>query len=558
MKPTVLVLGSGPIRIGQGIEFDYSCVHCIWALQEMGYRAIIVNNNPETVSTDFDTGDGLYFEPVTLEDVLDVVAREKPIGVVVQFGGQTAINLAEGLLENGVTVLGTSPAAIAAAEDRDQFERLLTRLDVPKPPGEAVRSLDAAIEVAERIGYPVLVRPSFVLGGRAMEIIYDSDHLRAFYSEAEQANPGQPVLVDKYFLGVEAEVDVISDGQATFVPGIMEHIERAGVHSGDSMASFPPVTLSADVQRQIVLIACRVARELGVKGVMNIQYVIVDGRAYVLEVNPRASRTVPYLSKVTGIPMVQLATHCLMGRALSELGYGSGLWTLDGAPFEHRPSETWKPSASGYLQLESELGAGADLQLPRPPLYAVKAPVFSFQKLARVEPSLGPEMKSTGEVLGIDATFEAALYKAMVASGIVFKPRGHVILTVTDRDKPAAVEIAKRLSAKGFPIAATGGTYDLIAADGIEAKRLVKIQHGSPNILDMLFDGEVSLMINTPHARQSAETDATRIRRACIETGVACVTNIDTAMALARALDHFADPSSSGCKTVGEYLRAGG
>ena len=277
MKPTVLVLGSGPIRIGQGIEFDYSCVHCVWALEQLGYRAVIVNNNPETVSTDFDTGDGLYFEPVTLEDVLDVIAHEKPLGVVVQFGGQTAINLAEGLQDAGVKILGTQPAAIAMAEDRDQFERLLTELDIPKPPGRAVRSLDEAAEVAKEIGYPVLVRPSFVLGGRAMDIIYDDAHLRGFYHEAAEANPGTPVLVDKYFLGVEAEVDVISDGESTLLPGIMQHIERAGVHSGDSMAVYPPVSLTDDVQRQMVNAACGIARKIGIRGIMNIQFVIVEG-----------------------------------------------------------------------------------------------------------------------------------------------------------------------------------------------------------------------------------------------------------------------------------------
>ena len=293
MSQTVLVLGSGPIRIGQGIEFDYSCVHCVWSLQSLGYRAIIVNNNPETVSTDFDTGDGLYFEPVTLEDVLDVIAHENPIGVVCQFGGQTAINLAEGLAKNGVKVLGTSPASIALAEDREQFDALLESLDIPRPRGKAVRSLEEAKVVAAEVGYPVLVRPSFVLGGRAMEIVFSENQLDGFYKEAEDANPGQPVLVDKYLLGKEAEVDVISDGEDTFVPGIMEHIERAGVHSGDSMAVYPPVSLDRDIEWTMVDYACRIAKALGVRGLMNIQFVIQEGKVYVLEVNPRASRTVP-------------------------------------------------------------------------------------------------------------------------------------------------------------------------------------------------------------------------------------------------------------------------
>ncbi len=539
MKETVLVLGSGPIRIGQGIEFDYSCVHCVWALEEMGYRAVIINNNPETVSTDFDTGDGLYFEPVTLEDVLDVIAHENPIGVVCQFGGQTAINLAEGLANAGVRILGTQHDAIALAEDRDLFERLLTELNVPKPPGRAVRSLQDAEKVAGEVGYPVLVRPSFVLGGRAMEIVYDPSHLAGFYQEAEDANPDQPVLVDKYFLGTEAEVDVISDGTDTLLPGIMQHIERAGVHSGDSMAVYPPVSLSDDVQRQIVLSACSIARRLGIKGVMNIQYVIVDGRAYVLEVNPRASRTVPYLSKVTGVPMVQLATKCMMGEKLRDLGYASGLWTLS--------SERILPEAS----FES-----GPVAIPQPTLYAVKAPVFSFQKLGKVEPSLGPEMKSTGEVLGIDRTYTAALYKALVASGIQFKSKGKVILTVRNDDKRQAIAIAKHLQSRGYEIVSTPGTGKSLSDAGVRCEIVNKIKDGSPNLLELLFSGGVSLMINTPEAGQNAESDAARIRRACIEVGVACVTSIDTAQALADALEVFEDPSKASCEPFVRYVSA--
>ena len=551
MKPTILVLGSGPIRIGQGIEFDYSCVHCVWALEEMGYRPVIINNNPETVSTDFDTGDGLYFEPVTLADVQDVVAHEKVEGVVVQFGGQTAINLAEGLEESGIKILGTPASAIAGAEDRDQFEKLLNELDIPKPPGRAVTSLAEAEAVAKEIGFPVLVRPSFVLGGRAMEIVHSPEHLKGFYREAEDANPGQPVLVDKYFTGTEAEVDVISDGEATLIPGIMEHIERAGVHSGDSMAVYPPVSLSASVQKQIVESACRIARALGVKGIMNIQFVVVDGVAYVLEVNPRASRTVPYLSKVTGIPMVKLATRCMMGETLTQHGYESGLWTrTPGKPDGKRLGE----SAAGYVQTEEQLAKG-ELELLPAPLYAVKAPVFSFQKLGRVEPSLGPEMKSTGEVMGVDRTFEAALYKAMVGSGINFKLKGQVILSVNDMDKEAAVEIAKGLRDSGYAIGATPGTHEALKAAGIESERLNKIKEGSPNLLERLFEGAVSLMVNTPGEGQTSGTDAARIRRACIETGVACVTSIDTARALVQALPLFENPSLAECRSITEYVQ---
>jgi carbamoyl-phosphate synthase large subunit len=540
MPDTVLVLGSGPIRIGQGIEFDYSCVHCVWSLRELGYRAIIVNNNPETVSTDFDTGDGLYFEPVTLEDVLDVIAHEKPIGVVCQFGGQTAINLAQGLADNGQQVLGTSPQAIAMAEDREQFDALLEKLDIPRPRGKAVRSLEEAKEVAREVGYPVLVRPSFVLGGRAMEIVFSEGQLQGFYKEAEDANPGQPVLVDKYLLGKEAEVDVISDGEETLVPGIMEHIERAGVHSGDSMAVYPPVSLSPQVQADMVLSACKIARALGVKGLMNIQFVIQDEKAYVLEVNPRASRTVPYLSKVTGIPMVDLATKCMMGHKLKDLGYASGLWTL-------------RADAPANLIPESEFIDGS-YQLPDPILYAIKAPVFSFQKLGRVEPSLGPEMKSTGEILGIDNTFEGALYKALVASHINFKGDGVVLLTVKEGDKPEAVEIAKGLHATGRGIAATPGTAQALAEAGIPCETVAKIQSGSPNILDLIMAGRVSLMINTPSLNETSESEAARIRRACIETGVPCVTSIDTAGALLRALDVYARPEAATCKRLEEYF----
>lgn len=567
MKPTVLVLGSGPIRIGQGIEFDYSCVHCVWALEKLGYRAIIVNNNPETVSTDFDTGDGLYFEPVTLEDVLDVISHEKPIGVVCQFGGQTAINLAEGLKQNDIQVLGTSPEAIAMAEDRKQFDELLESLNIPRPRGKAVRSVEEAAKVAQEVGYPVLVRPSFVLGGRAMEIVFSEEHLHRFYGEAEDANPGQPVLVDKYLLGKEAEVDVISDGEETLVPGIMEHIERAGVHSGDSMAVYPPVSLSVDVQAQMVTSACKIARALGVKGLMNIQFVIQDEIAYVLEVNPRASRTVPYLSKVTGIPMVDLATRCMMGEKLRDLGYASGLWELVPLPKKGASEpcglaevaeqfgliESVKSHAPGTIIPESAFVEGAP-NLAKPLLYAVKAPVFSFQKLGRVEPSLGPEMKSTGEILGIDRTYEAALYKAMVASGIHFKGDGFVLITVRDEDKATALEIAKSLHAAGRKIAATPGTSKSLHGAGIPCHTVNKIQAGSPNILDLILENKVSLMVNTPSLTETSESEAARIRRGCIETGIPCVTSIDTAAALIRALEVFSDPTQSSCLRLEEYF----
>ncbi|HMS55656.1 MAG TPA: carbamoyl-phosphate synthase large subunit [Fimbriimonadaceae bacterium] len=554
MQPTVLVLGSGPIRIGQGIEFDYSCVHCVWALKGIGYRAIIINNNPETVSTDFDTGDGLYFEPVTLPDVLKVVEHEQAIGVVCQFGGQTAINLAEGLERAGVQVLGTSPSAIAAAEDRDQFDILLTRLGISKPPGKAVRSLAEAIEIADQIGYPVLIRPSFVLGGRAMEIVYDAEQLRAFFGLAEAENPGQPVLVDKYLLGLEAEVDVISDGVDTLVPGIMEHIERAGVHSGDSMAVYPTVTLSREIEWRMVDIACNLARELGVKGLMNIQFVVWEDDVYVLEVNPRASRTVPYLSKVTGLPMVTIATRCMMGETLKSMGYTSGLWCTAGdfAPHAITGSDFSPLVQGGVVPSADYLTQRASQSR----IFAVKAPVFSFQKLAKVEPSLGPEMKSTGEILGIDFTYEAALYKALVASGIEFKGEGLVLMTVRDEDKEAAVQIAGEIVASGFGIAATAGTAEVLRCAGIDCLEVNKIGDGEPNLLNLILDGKVSMLINTPSADRMAEAEAARIRRACIETGIPCVTSIDTASAIMHALEVFAAPEKASCLRLEEYIEA--
>lgn len=559
MKETVLVLGSGPIRIGQGIEFDYSCVHCVWALEAMGYRAITINNNPETVSTDFDTGDGLYFEPVTAEDVMDVIRREQPIGAVVQFGGQTAINLAERLAAYGVQVLGTSPAAIAAAEDRDQFDRLLTDLGIPKPAGRAVRSKAEALTTASEIGYPVLVRPSFVLGGRAMEIIYDPLHLDSFYAEAEAESPGQPVLIDKYIQGREAEVDVISDGIDTFVPGIMEHIESAGVHSGDSMAVYPPVGLTTDEQRQMVRYACAIARKLNVRGLMNIQFVIENGVVYVLEVNPRASRTVPYLTKVTGIPMVDVATRCMMGVLLADMGYHSGIWVLTGVGsddgFGNR--EPHEPFAHGVqISLEQLEREPSILTATAPVHYAVKAPVFSFLKLSKVDATLGPEMKSTGEIMGVDRTYEAALYKAMVAAGLQLRESGYVAITVRAEDRPRAVELARAFSGFGYPIVATEGTRNAILAAGLECDLVLKIHQGSPNLTDMVAAKQLALLINTSTPSRTPESEAALNRRACIDAGVPCLTSLDTAEALVRAFAVFRDPSLSSCLRMEEYLLA--
>jgi len=553
MQRTAVVLGSGPIRIGQGVEFDYGCVHCVYALRALGYRAVIVNNNPETVSTDFDTGDALYFEPVNADSVEAVCRREKAEGVIVQFGGQTAINLAEELHERGIRILGTSPDAIALAEDRERCDDMLGRLGIARPQGRAVQGLEEAVAVARQTGYPVLVRPSFVLGGRGMEICESEAHLREFYSEAEGANPGKPVLVDRYIRGLEAELDVISDGTDTLIPGVMEHIERAGVHSGDSMTVYPPRGITRAVQAEMAKIASRLATEMGVRGLLNVQFVLEGETPMVLEVNPRASRTVPYLSKVTGVPMVALATHAAIGGTLRESGYGSGVWCpvpLPGEPALNAGG-AWAPGTPGAIAHPDRYAESDD---PISRIYAVKAPVFSFQKLARVEPALGPEMKSTGEVLGLDASYEAALYKALLASGVSFRAQGQVIITVNDADKLEAVAIARRLVAAGHTVGATSGTRRALVEAGVECELLNKVQEGSPNIRDRLYEGRVSLMINTPKPGDQNTADARMIRSTCIGTGVACVTSIDTARALAHALEAYADPTKTSCMSITEYL----
>jgi carbamoyl-phosphate synthase large subunit len=499
-KPRVIVIGAGPIRIGQGIEFDYCTVHAVWALREEGYQSIIINNNPETVSTDFDTSDKLYFEPITEEDALHIIAREQPEGVVVQFGGQTAINLAGVFHENGVQLLGTDFEGIDIAEDRDRFERLLRELDIPKPAGRGVTSVEQAAETANEIGYPVLVRPSYVLGGRAMEIVYSADELVSYMHLATDVSPRHPILVDKYVMGTELEVDLICDGEEVLIPGIMEHIERAGVHSGDSMAVCPPVTLSRKVQDAVVDYATRLALALRVRGLMNIQFVLGgDGTLYVLEVNPRASRTVPYLSKITGIPMVNVATKCMLGRKLRDLGHQPGLFAAR-------------------------------------PYYAVKAPVFSFAKLTEVDINLGPEMKSTGEIMGIDADYSKALYKAMVAAGVEVPNEGALIATIADRDKEEAGELIRELAELGFRIYATGGTQKYLEKIGVAATPVKKIGEGSPNVIDLVRSGEIHLVLNTLSPERNPEREGARIRRASVEHSIPCLTSLDTARALLFAL----------------------
>ncbi|MCR2803672.1 carbamoyl-phosphate synthase large subunit [Paenibacillus soyae] len=499
-KQKVLVLGSGPIRIGQGIEFDYSTVHAVWAIQNAGYEAVIINNNPETVSTDFSTSDRLYFEPLFFEDVMNVIEQENPIGVIVQFGGQTAINLAAPLAKAGVRILGSSLESIDAAEDRKKFEALLRSLNIAQPEGSTVTSVDEAVVTAQRLGYPVLVRPSYVLGGRAMEIVYSDQELLSYMEVAVKINPEHPVLIDRYMLGKEAEVDAICDGETVLIPGIMEHIERAGVHSGDSIAVYPPQSLSQEIKDQIVDITVKIAKELKVIGLVNIQYVIHNDQVYVIEVNPRSSRTVPFLSKVTNLPMANLATKAILGTKLADLGYTSGLWQED-----------------EYV--------------------SVKVPVFSFAKLRRVDPTLTPEMKSTGEVMGRDVQFAKALYKGLIGAGMKIPTSGTIVATVADKDKAEATELLRGFYNIGYKIIATGGTADALEAAGLYVTRVNKLSEGSPNILDLVREGKAQFVVNTLTKGKTPERDGFRIRREAVENGVVCMTSLDTVRALLNMME---------------------
>ncbi|MBC7328727.1 carbamoyl-phosphate synthase large subunit [bacterium] len=513
-RRNVVVLGSGPIRIGQGIEFDYCSVHCVWALQKEGYEAILINNNPETVSTDFDTSDKLYFEPLTLEDVLNVVENEKPEGIIVQFGGQTPLNLARALAERGVKILGTSFQGIDIAEDRDLFEKLLRELDIPKPAGRAVESVEEAISVAREIGYPLLVRPSFVLGGRAMEIVSSEEELLRYITYAVSVSPEHPVLIDKYIRGLECEVDAVSDGEDVLIPGIMEHIERAGVHSGDSMAVYPPRSLSEEEKEKIIDYTTRIARALNVKGLINIQFVVANGIVYVIEANPRASRTIPYISKITGVPMVSLAVRAMLGEKLRDMGYGIGLY-------------------------------------PEGEYIAVKAPVFSSAKLTGAEIVLGPEMKSTGEIMGIDKDFGKALYKAMVAAGIGVPRGGKIMATIADSDKEEAFPIIREFYERGFSIYATEGTAKFLQIHGIKAEKVKKIAEGSPNAIDLIKRGEIKLVLNTMSKDGKVERDGAKIRRAAVEHEVPCLTSLDTARALLLAME--SEDGGFSCLPIDQY-----
>ena len=502
-KDSVLVLGSGPIRIGQGVEFDYATVHSVKAIQQAGYEAIIMNSNPETVSTDFSISDKLYFEPLTFEDVMNVIELEQPIGVIVQFGGQTAINLAEPLVQAGVKILGTTIEDLDRAENRDLFEQALRSLEVPQPLGDTATSKEEAVGIASKIGYPVLVRPSYVLGGRAMEIVENQQDLEDYMEHAVKASPEHPVLIDRYLLGSECEVDAICDEETVLIPGIMEHIERAGVHSGDSMAVYPPQALSAEIKQTIEDYTIRLARGLNCIGMMNIQFVIHDNQVYVIEVNPRASRTVPFLSKVTGIPMAQIATKAILGEKLSDLGFMNGLY-------------------------------------PESNAVHVKAPVFSFTKLQQVDTYLGPEMKSTGEVMGSDQNLDKALYKAFEASGLRLPDYGAVLFTIADETKEEALALAKRFSEIGYSLLATKHTAAYFEKNGLIVTPVAKISEKATekNVVELIREGKAQVVVNTiDKDRGNASKDGFIIRREAVEHGIPLFTSLDTADAIIRVME---------------------
>lgn len=495
-KKKVIVLGSGPIRIGQGIEFDYCSVHCVKSLRAQGIETIIVNNNPETVSTDFDTSDKLYFEPLTEEEVLNIIEKENPDGVILQFGGQTAIKLAKFLDEKKIKILGTSCKDIDAAEDREKFDELLEKLDINRPKGKAIWSVNEGIEEAKKLGYPVLVRPSYVLGGQGMEITYDENKLAQYLKDAFLRDTKNPVLIDKYLTGREIEVDAICDGEDILIPGIMEHLERAGVHSGDSITMYPSQNISDEIKAKILDYTKKIALELNVLGMVNIQFIEFHGELYIIEVNPRASRTVPYISKVSKVPIVDLATKCMLGYKLKDLGYGTGVYK-------------------------------------EPKLISVKVPVFSMSKLAKVDVSLGPEMKSTGEVLGVGETLEEALYKGFLGAGKkMSNKRGVVLATINNYDKDEFIEIAKDMNELGYTFVATEGTAESLRKNGIEATIVNRVEEARPNILDVIRNKQVDIVINTPTKGNDSTRDGFKIRRTATEFSTEVMTSLDTLKAL--------------------------
>ncbi|MCX7951022.1 MAG: carbamoyl-phosphate synthase (glutamine-hydrolyzing) large subunit [Clostridiales bacterium] len=495
-RKKVLVIGSGPIRIGQGIEFDYASVHCILALKKIGIETIIVNNNPETVSTDFNIADKLYFEPLTEEDVLNIIEKEKPCGVILQFGGQTAIKLAKFLSSKGINILGTSSEQIDIAEDREKFDELLEKLNIKRPRGKAVWNIEDGINVAEKLGYPVLVRPSYVLGGQGMEITKNEQELKYYLTSAFERDSKNPILIDKYLQGKEIEVDAISDGENILIPGIMEHLERAGVHSGDSITMYPSQNVDEDIKAKIVDYTKKISKAIGIKGMINIQFIECQGELYVIEVNPRASRTVPYISKISGVPIVEVATRVMLGEKIENMGYGVDLFKT-------------------------------------PNIIAVKVPVFSTQKLPNVEVSLGPEMKSTGEVLGIGKTLEEALYKGFLAAMLyTLEDKGTIVATISDNDKQEFLNIAKKLYELGYKIVATEGTREALNKENIDTELVEKVNSKENNILDVIRNKNITLVVNTPTKGNDSERDGFKIRRAAIEKNIGVITSLDTLNAL--------------------------
>lgn len=499
-KKKVLVLGSGPIRIGQGIEFDYCSVHGVWSLKKAGYETIIVNNNPETVSTDFDIADKLYFEPLTAEDVENIVDVEKPYGAIVQFGGQTAIKLTKALTEMGVKILGTQEVDMDRAEDRKEFDEALSHCGILRPKGSTIFTVEEAKKVANNLGYPVLVRPSYVLGGQGMAIAYDDKEIEEYVNEINEVAQEHPILVDKYILGKEVEVDAICDGEDILIPGIMEHLERAGVHSGDSISVYPTQTLDLKYEKEIINYTEKIAKELNVIGILNIQFIVSNDKVYIIEVNPRSSRTVPYISKVTNLPMIDIATEVILGKKLKDMSYGTGLY-----------------KKSEYV--------------------CVKMPVFSFEKIKNADTSLGPEMKSTGEVLGVDKNFENAILKAFIASGANVSKTGSILITVRDKDKPEVLPIAKKFKEKGFIIYSTIGTAKFLKENGIDAIVVEKLWEGKNSIADLIQSGKINFVVNTPTKGKHANRDGFKIRRLTVECKIPCFTSLDTVNALYKAID---------------------
>ena len=517
---SVIVFGSGPIRIGQGIEFDYCSVHASWALTKAGKKSIVINNNPETVSTDFDTSDALYFEPLTEEDVLAIIDKEKPEGVICQFGGQTAINLATPMAKRGIKIIGSSNESIDMAEDRERFDTLMGQLGIARPKGCLVESVEEAMEKTADLSYPLIVRPSYVLGGRAMQIVYDQSELRQYLKEAVVASHEHPVLIDQYMVGREVEIDAISDGVEVCIPGIMEQIERSGVHSGDSFAVYPSQHLTQEIIDTLTKYTRDIARAMNVKGLVNIQFIVVKDKVYVIEVNPRASRTVPFMSKITGINMVEHATRIALGESLEEQGLPLGL-------------------------------------VPPKNYVAIKAPVFSFSKLGLVEIKLGPEMKSTGEVMGIGHTYQEALYKAVVAANLMIPSRGNILITVSDRDKPETAELAKGFVKLGYNLISTSGTGAYFKNLGIPVEIIKKIHEKGENCEKYLKSGKVDLVLNTISYGSQIEQEGYDLRRIAVELAIPCLTSLDTAKEVLRVMAESGSEETKHVEAVQDYIREG-